>query len=234
MKIAIMQPYIFPYLGYFQLINSVDTFVIYDNIEYTKKGWINRNRLVFNSKIEHFTINIVKDSDYLNVDERKVSPVFYDKELNKILNKIKQNYGKAPFFNEVFPFIKNIFTHKTENLYEYIYHSLISVVNYLEIETTVLKSSALDIDHKLKSADKVIAICKSLNAKIYINPIGGKELYQKETFKKQGIDLYFIENELTPYAQFKNDFIPGLSIIDVLMFNSKEEVKEMLNQYHLV
>ncbi len=70
MKLAIMQPYFFPYIGYFQLINTVDEFVVYDNIEFTKKGWINRNRILVNGKDEYITLPIKKDSDFLHVKDR--------------------------------------------------------------------------------------------------------------------------------------------------------------------
>lgn len=233
-SIAIMQPYFFPYISYFQLINAVDTFVIYDNIQYTKKGWINRNRLIFNNKIEYFTINLVKDSDYLDVVERKISPLFFEKESKKILNKIKQNYRKAPFFNEIYPILIKIFFLKTDNLFDYIFESLKIISDYFEIKTILIKSSSLNINHELKGVNKVLGICNILNANNYINPIGGIELYNKKEFLKEGVTLNFLKSYQIKYHQFNIDFVPNLSIIDVMMFNSKEEIKEMLNKFQLV
>jgi len=226
MKLAIMQPYFLPYIGYFQLINAVDKFVVYDNIQFTKKGWINRNRILVNGKDEYFTLPLKKDSDYLNVDQRKLSDAFQAERL-KILRKINASYRKAPYFKTVFPLIEFIFNQQDENLFNFIFQSLKTVCDYLEIKTEFIISSTLSIDHTLKSEDKVIAICSALNAKQYINPIGGLELYSKENFKQKNIELNFIKPATIDYEQFNNEFMPWLSIIDVMMFNSTE----MLQHY---
>ncbi len=234
MKIAIMQPYFFPYLGYFQLINAVEKFVIYDNIKYTKKGWINRNRLLFGEKVEYFTINLKKNSDFAMIKERQISEDYFFKDMPKILRKIEQFYFKADNFSEVYPLITEIFNHKEPNLFRYIYNSLLKILNYLEIKTEILISSTISIDHSLKAADKVIALCKALKARTYINPIGGLELYSKEIFAKENIQLFFLRPRLEEYKQFSKAFEPGLSIIDVMMFNSKDKIKEMLDDYELI
>jgi len=233
MKLAIMQPYFMPYIGYFQLINSVDKFIIYDNIQYTKKGWINRNRILINEKDQLITLPIKKDSDYLNVVERKLSES-WDKDKSKMLNIIKSSYSKAPYFQETFELISKCLNHSEVNLFKFIYNSIILINDYLEIKTPIIISSTINIDHTLKSQEKVLSLCKSQNAKIYINSIGGIELYDKETFKQNNIELNFIKSNLIQYKQFNNKFIPWLSIIDVLMFNPKEQIKEYLNSYTLI
>jgi hypothetical protein len=232
MKLAIMQPYIFPYIGYFQLINAVDKFVVYDNIQFTKKGWINRNRILVNSKDEYFTIPLKKDSDYLNVDGRKLADSFLLEKI-KLLRKISESYKKAPYFDEVFPLLKEIISQEEENLFKFIYQSLLSVCEYLDIKTELIISSTIPIDHQLKSQNKVIAICKALDATQYINPIGGVELYSKEIFEQNNVELNFIRANPIEYPQFKNEFVPWLSIIDVMMFNSKDAVKKTLNNFIL-
>jgi hypothetical protein len=233
MKLAIMQPYFMPYIGYFQLINSVDKFIIYDNIQYTKKGWINRNRILINEKDQLITLSIKKDSDYLNVVERKLSES-WDKDKSKMLNIIKSSYSKAPYFQETFELISKCLNYSEVNLFKFIYNSIILINDYLEIKTPIIISSTINIDHTLKSQEKVLSLCKNQNAKIYINSIGGIELYNKETFKQNNIELNFIKSNPIQYKQFNNKFIPWLSIIDVLMFNSKEQIKEYLNNYILI
>jgi hypothetical protein len=230
-KIAIMQPYFFPYIGYWQLINSVDEFVVYDNIKYTKKGWINRNRFLQNGKDELFSIQIKSDSDYLDVVNRKISENF---DRDKLVKQLSSAYSKAPFFKDNFPVIKEIILFDEQNLFKYIHNSVEKICEYLEIKTKIIISSSIDIDHKnLKSQDKVIAICKALGAEQYINPIGGTELYEKDVFKQHGIELSFLKANELVYKQLGNEFVPWLSIVDVLMFNSREDVKKYLNNYTL-
>lgn len=231
MKIGIMQPYFLPYIGYFQLLNAVDKYVIYDNIQYTKKGWFNRNRILQNGKDLLISIPIVKDSDYLDVKERFVSDGF---DKNKLLNQIKESYRKAPFFDAVMPIVEDIINFEDKNLFEYIYHSVKEVCYYLNIDTEIIVSSTLNIDHSLKGQDKVIAICKEVNATEYYNAIGGQELYNIDDFKKENIDLHFVSTNPIEYKQFKNESVPWLSILDVMMFNSVDEIKEMLNDYKLI
>jgi hypothetical protein len=233
MKIAIMQPYLFPYIGYFQLINEVDQFVIYDNIEFTKKGWINRNRILVNGKDDYFTLPLKKNSDFLHVNQRKVADS-YSKDRAKIIGRIVELYKKAPQYNEVFPLIESIFSTNEENLFDFIFNSLKIISHYLEIKTEFIVSSSIAINHSLKSQDKVIAICKELRANTYINPIGGTELYSKDTFNKNDLQLNFIKSNTIKYQQFDNEFVPWLSIIDVLLFNPKEKVQEYLNQYTIL
>ena len=232
MTIGIMQPYLFPYIGYWQLINIVDTFVIYDNIQFSKKGWFHRNNILLNGKKTLFSIPLKKDSDSLDVIERFISDGA-DKEINKITRQIEIAYKKAPYFEDVFPMIKEIFQNKEKNLFKYIYNSVLQVCDYLEIDTKIIISSTIDIDHSLKSQDKVIALNKVLNATKYINPIGGIELYDFEKFQNENIELFFLNSNVPEYNQFGKEFIPYLSIIDILMFNNIKEIKKMLKDYKL-
>jgi len=233
MKLAIMQPYFMPYIGYFQLINSVDKFVIYDNIQYTKKGWINRNRILSNGKDKLITIPIKKDSDYLNVVERELSES-WGKDKIKMLNVIRSSYFKAPYYQETSELISKCLNNSEVNLFRFIYESIILINDYLEIKTPIVISSTIEADHTLKSQDKVLSICKKQNADVYINSIGGVELYDKEVFKQNNIELNFIKSNPLQYKQFDNEFVPWLSIIDIMMFNSKEQIKKYLNNYTLI
>jgi len=228
MKIAIMQPYFMPYIGYFQLINSVDQFVIYDNIQFTKKGWINRNRILANGKETYISLPLKKDSDFLDVKDRVLAGT-WQKERKKMLNIIAVSYKKAPFFNEVFPILEKIINFDDHNLFNFLLNSLREVLGFLKISTPVVVSSSLKTNNELKSQDKVIDICEQLAAKVYLNSIGGVELYNRLQFKQCNIELEFLKTSSFQYSQFKNEFLPWLSIIDVLMFNPVEEIKNFLD-----
>ncbi|MDR1715560.1 MAG: WbqC family protein [Prevotella sp.] len=231
MKLGIMQPYFLPYIGYFQLLNAVDKYVIYDNIQYTKKGWINRNRILQNGKDLMITIPLEKDSDYLDIKDRCLS-VGFDKK--KLLNQIRESYRKAPYFDMLMPLIERIVNYDDTNLFHYIDNSIREICKYLDIKTEIIISSTLDIDHSLKGQDKVITICKELKATDYYNAIGGQELYSPEEFKKENINLYFISSNPIEYKQFANEFVPWLSILDVMMFNSLENIHKILDNYKLI
>ena len=233
MKTAIMQPYFMPYIGYFQLINAVDKFVIYDNIKYTKKGWINRNRILVNGKDQYISLPLKKDSDYLNINERVLSDSWVN-ERRKLLNKLKASYAKSPFYSSVIILIEDILNHSEKNLFNFIFNSIQKVCYYLDIETPLVKSSSLDIDNSLQGALKVIEICNCLKSNSYLNPIGGINLYNKNEFLRSYIDLSFLKSDEIIYNQFKNNFLPFLSIIDILMFNSKSDIRVFLNKYSLI
>jgi hypothetical protein len=232
MNLAIMQPYFFPYIGYFQLFNLVDEFVIYDNIQYTKKGWINRNRILNNSKDDFITIPIKKDSDFLNINQRYLADTWI-LDRKKILNRIVESYKRAPNFNQVFSLFEKCIISEKVNLFDFLLNSLVETNNYLEISTKFTLSSTLDIDHSLKSQEKVLAICKYLNASEYTNPIGGLNLYSKSKFQENSIKLQFHRSNLIQYQQFTNDYLPWLSIIDVMMFNSKSDIIDFIHAYSL-
>lgn len=234
MKLGIMQPYFFPYIGYWQLMNAVDKYILYDNIQYTKNSWIRRNRILVNGKDFLFTLPIKKESDYLDIKDRHICENS-KKEKQKILNIIKNTYKNAPYFNDTFVIIENILKNSDDNLFNYIYYSIMLIKEYLEIPTEIIISSNVDINHELKSQDKVIALCNKMKATEYYNAIGGMELYSYDVFKKNGIVLSFLRTkDDILYKQFNNEFVPNLSIIDVMMFNSKDEIKDMLKQYELI
>ena len=230
MKLAIMQPYFFPYIGYFQLMNAVDEFIVYDNIEFSKKGWVNRNRILVNGNDVMFTLPLKKDSDFLNIGDRYLADIWSEEKI-KLLNKITETYRKAPFFKSAYPVIEQSIFYNESNLFKFILNSLVQMKAYLGIATPLAISSQIKIDHGLRSEEKVIAVCKSRNADVYINPIGGLELYNKSRFKEEGIQLCFLEANNIQYAQFGQPFVPFLSMIDVMMFNSTQQITEFLSQY---
>jgi hypothetical protein len=216
-KIAIMQPYFLPYLGYFQLIKAVDEFVIYDNIQFTKRGWIHRNRILQNGQPVYISLPLKKDSDYLNVNQRTLADN-YEQQKSKILAKLKGNYAKARNFEKIYNLILDILNYRSSNLFDFILNSIKVICDYLQITTPLIKSSNIEIDHNLISTDKVLEICKRLDADIYINPVGGKQLYDKADFKDKNIELIFHNFKVKEYDQIQSPFLSHLSIIDTLMF----------------
>ncbi len=230
-SLGIMQAYFMPYIGYFQLINAVDEFVIYDNIQYTKKGWINRNRILQGDGDKYITLPLKKDSDFLNIDERFLADSFNPQ---KLIKQIETIYHGAPYYQEVSKWLENILYFEEKNLFWYIFHSVKEVCKYLNITTPIIISSQLKFDNSLKGENKVIAICKERECTRYINAIGGIDLYHSAVFAKEGIELRFIKTVFQEYPQFRNKFIPALSIMDVLMFNSKFEIQQMLLNYQLI
>lgn len=233
MKVGIMQPYIFPYIGYFQAINTVDKYVIYDDVQFIKRGWINRNRLLINGKANMITFKIIKHNFKLNINEIFLVDNF-EYENNKILKSIELAYSRAPYFSNTIDVIRDILNYKDKNISKFIINSIVKICSFLDINTELIISSQLKKDTSLKAQEKGIHINKILGSDTCINAIGGMELYSKGEFKEQGIDLFFIKMKEVKYKQFNDEFIPNLSIIDVMMFNSIEEIKVMLEAYELL
>lgn len=231
-SIAIMQPYFLPYIGYFQLIAAVDTFIVYDNIKYTKKGWINRNRMLKNGKDEMFSLPLKNGSDSLDVCERELAADF---NRDKLLNQFRGAYRRAPYFEPTFPLVEQIVRHEDMNLFRFLHHSIARTCGHLGIATEIRTSSSIAIDHGLKSQGKVLALCEALGAATYVNAIGGMELYSKESFRERGIELKFIKSLPFEYPQFGNEFVPWLSIIDVMMFNPLDAIRACITtNYELI
>ena len=232
MKLGIMQPYFLPYIGYWQLINAVNKYVIYDDVNYINRGWINRNRILINGKPAYFNIPLLGASQNRKINEIKIN---HDKRLlDKGLKTIEMAYKKAPYFIDVFPRIAEIMNDNSECLASFIQNSIINICSYLEIETELILSSSLNKDNTLKGEEKILEICSILNATEYYNAIGGKKLYSFDKFCEKGIQLKFLNTDPIEYVQFKNVFQPNLSILDVMMFNSVEEIKKMLTYYTLI
>jgi len=232
MRIAIMQPYLFPYLGYFQLINAVDTFVFYDDVNFIKGGWINRNQILIDNKPALFTVPLKKASQNKLINE--IETAIDEKWLVQFFKTIEQNYKNAPYFNETIRILKKIFGKKHTKISSLAIDSALEISKYLQLNTkfevsSVAYSNTID----LSKDDRLIAICKENKYDHYINPSGGKELYKKDIFITESITLSFIDNELLPYTQFGNEFVNGLSIIDILMFNTLEETKKLMSHYSL-
>jgi hypothetical protein len=228
-KIGIMQPYLFPYIGYFQLMNMVDKYVIYDDVQFIKGGWINRNNILIQGEKRLFSIQLDDASPNKMINEIDIKDNF-----ENFQKTITMAYSKAPYFEQVFEAIKKICSYNDKNLARFIGNSFVEIAKYLDFQTEFIYSSTLQKDNTLRGQDKVIAICKELGGDQYFNAIGGQELYSRQDFANHGMELKFLKPHLAEYKQFSNEFIPGLSFIDIMMFNSPEEVKKMLDDYELI
>lgn len=236
MKIAVMQPYLFPYVGYFQLVNYVDTFVFYDDVSFIKGGWINRNNILLNKKTTLFTVPLKNASSNSLIKDTEVNKDLYRKWYKKFDKTVTQAYSKAPYFEEVKLVLDEVLSKEFNSICEYAICSVQQVAKYLEINTRFLKSSDSFSETKgLNRVERLLKICEQEKALEYVNPINGKDLYHLSDFQDRAIDLKFLKSMKTEYKQYSFPHTPSLSIIDVIMFNDKEIVKEeLLKNFELV
>lgn len=234
MTLGIMQPYIFPYLGYFQLLHAVDTFVVYDDVGFIKQGWINRNSILLNGNKYQFTIPIQNISSNNKIKETFISDKPHKWE-QKFLETIVHAYKKAPFFDNVFQLAEALIKGSAgKSLGALAFESLETVIKYLSIDVKIIRSPSIFNNNHLSNEARVIDICIQCNAKTYINALGGRELYNASYFNEKGIQLLFLRPANISYRQFENIFIPSLSIIDVMMFNDVESIRNLLGRYDLI
>jgi len=231
MIMGLNQPYFMPYIGHWQLINAVDIFIIGDDYNYINRGWINRNRILLNGEAKFFNIEIAHASQNKKINELYLSDVF---DPDKKLQLIKQAYSAAPYFQEGFALMCKILKHDQRNLADFLEYSIRCVCSYLGITTKLIRSSSIPGNSELKREYRIFDQCNYVGADTYINAICGRELYDFEAFRQRDLQLGFIQSSTTPYKQFGEDFIPNLSLIDVIMFNSKEEIQELLNQFSII
>lgn len=227
-----MQPYLFPYIGYYQLMSSVDKFVIYDDVSYIKNGWINRNRILVNGRVHYFTIPVLGGSCNNKINAVKIDKT--KKSINKIIATVEQTYKKSTFFDEVFPVVYDVLSKEYDLISDLATASLVSIKNKLDIGAEVVLTSANYDNNNLTAQDRVIDINLKENASVYINSEGGRLLYDNQTFKLNGINLKFIHPNIIPYKQLcAGEFVPSLSIIDVAMNNGWDTTKQLVNSFEL-
>lgn len=231
MKTGIMQPYVFPYVGYYQLLQATDKFVFLDDVNFINRGWINRNNILVNKAPVLFTLPLKGASQNLKINEIEADLSVW---VGKFYKTLEMAYKKAPHYADVLPVIKDVLENSGTGIAEIAKSSVAKVFDYLGIKKEIINSSAEFKNEHLKAQERIIDICCQLNTATYINPIGGTELYQQEEFAKHNMELRFIKANPIVYKQFNHDFVPYLSMLDPLMFNSKEEIKHLLNQYQLV
>jgi hypothetical protein len=231
MKLAIMQPYFLPYLGYFQLMAAADRFVVYDDVRFIKRGWINRNRILVKGCGHLFTVPLCGASQNRNLNEIQLTAETAWKE--KLLRTIELAYRRAPYFGEAFPLVRDVVNFAERNLAAYLLNGLLAVRSHLAITSEVISTSAIYDNRQLKGPARILDICQREGATVYINARGGRDLYDPARFRREHVALRFLEPWPIKYRQFASEFCPSLSIIDVLMFNSREETKTFLSHFEL-
>lgn len=234
MKLAIMQPYFMPYVGYFQLIKASDMFVAYDDVTYIKQGWINRNNLLMNGVAHKFTIPLSNGSSNVLIKDVLISAKSFDQWKKNFYKTLMSSYRKAPEYNHVMELMDQILSKVPVYIADLAIQSIQETLTYLGIPKSIYKSSEICNNTDLSSQQRVLDICQQVGADVYINPLGGQELYSKDVFKEYNLELFFIKPNNIVYPQFKNEFVPWLSMIDLLMFNSPEEIQGMLDCYELI
>jgi hypothetical protein len=234
MRTAVMQPYLFPYIGYFQLVKAVDTFIFFDDVNFITRGFIHRNSVATNGKNHLFTVPLSGASQNLQINQVEIHEGQYDKWWKKFQGTLKMNYAKAPFYNETTELVKDVFDEPPVLISSLADKSVRAISEYLGLAAGFGYSSDVDYNKEGEAQDKVLEICREYKTDTYINPIGGADLYTSTKFEAQGIKLKLLKSEETPYKQKSDVFLPSLSIIDVLMYNSKAQVGHFLDKYELV
>lgn len=231
MTLAIMQPYFLPYIGYFSLMKAVDRFVVYDDVAFINRGWVNRNQLLVGGKAHLFTIPLREASQNKKIREIALDETTRWRE--KLLRTVEQSYKKAPHFAPAYSLLAQVLQTPAGTIADLALNGLRAVNEYLGLRTELVPTSTLYENSPLKAQERILDICRREGASRYINPVGGMELYDKAAFADAGIELFFIQSAKVEYPQFGGEFVPWLSILDVLMFNSPNQVHALLDCYAL-
>lgn len=231
-RLSVMQPYIFPYIGYFHLIEASSEIIFYDDVNYIKGGWINRNRIFLEGKDLMVTVPLKDASSFKTIADTMTG--YNDKFRDKLAKQLFAAYAKAPFYGPVSKLVLSVFDRGNGSIADLAIDSIVAVYDYLGLPIRYSKSSEQWASSKgMDKADRLIYMTRQSGYSNYINPVGGSELYDKAYFEKNGVKLSFVRPENISYRQFDYTFVPWLSIIDVLMFNDIKRVREMFTQYEV-
>lgn len=230
MVLAAHQPYFIPYLAYWQLIGAVDHFLIADDYAFMKQGWINRNRILVNGKPNYFRIEVNGQSSYRYINKTELLPISVEDKMKTVY----MAYHKAPFYAEGSRLIEEILSFPELNLSKFLSNSIFKICDYLGIDTAISYTSEIPGNNSFHLEQRIYDFCKAHGAEVYVNAIGGQDLYHFDEFRQHGIKLRFINSSHPEYKQFGDDFVGHLSILDAIMFNSKEELQWMLKQYTFI
>lgn len=232
MRLAIMQPYFFPYLGYWQLIRSADRLVILDDVSFIKRGWINRNRILINGEPSYITIPLVGASQNKRIcDISMQSPEHWRR---KMLKSIEQSYRNSACFEPMFGEIDRLIRHETSDLSDYLANQLRGIARLLDMDTDIVVTSRIYCNEALKGHERILDICRREGATTYINLPGGQELYDPAYFEEADTALCFIAPRISPYQQGSENFVPNLSLIDALLEIGKEGVMQRLDEFDVI
>lgn len=235
MKLAGMQPYFFPYLGYFGLIKHSDIFIIADNVQYIEPGWIRRNRILKpNEGWQYVGIPVVKCSHKTSIKEVKINES--EPWRDRIIRQLQHYSKRAPYYNDVIRFLERAFEAETDSIADLNVQLLAETCRYIGIPFHAEVFSRLDVVVERANAPDEWALntCRALDADTYINPPGGIEFYDHRKYARAGIELEFLKVNLRPYDQGAGAFEEGLSILDAMMFNTPQEIRAMLDDYDIL
>lgn len=234
MNLAVMQPYIFPYIGYFQLLHAADTFVFFNDVQYKRRSYISRNAILVNDKAWSFSVPTQKADRQSLIKDIQLHTSEFENWRDKFLKTIEHSYNKAPYFNEVMALVTSVLDTSHPGIGKLAEESIRAVASYLNIGVQFKESAQLEYAPDGDGQDKIIAICKLLGAHRYINAINGRKLYKQETFKQEDIELAFIDSDVRPYQQSSSTFVSHLSILDMMMYLNPEELRDHLQNYNLL
>ncbi|MDH4610278.1 hypothetical protein E8F12_17155 [Pseudomonas sp. BN102] len=231
--ISIMQPYVFPYIGYFCLIEESDVFVFYDDVNFINRGWINRNRILINGTPYNFTIPLSNGSQNKLICDIKTHS--FDDFKRKFLKQIQLAYGKCPFYEVGYRYVLDVLSTEQSSISDVAIKSIERFYEVIGVDKKFVRSSACFSNTRgMARPDRLIEITKLLDSDNYVNSIGGTELYEKDYFADRGVNLSFVNPKLKSYKQISaREFVAGLSVIDVLMNNDVENIKLHLQSYEL-
>lgn len=232
MKVAIMQPYFFPYIGYFQLMHVADTFVSFDDVQYIDRGWVNRNRIRVRNAPAWFTMPVHKAPR-----EEAIAARHYLLDAGTVLamkQRLASNYALAPFFEDVMPVLSTILDHADASVAGFNTNLLTVIARRLGVGCRLLSSSSIDQTQGLRGQAKIIDICGRVGASAYVNAIGGIALYDPAPFEQAGIELRFIRSAATTAPPLEGADQPPLSIIDTLMFQGWDGARTALDRHELL
>ena len=232
-----MQPYIFPYIGYFQLINYVDKWVIFYDTQYIAKGWINRNRILhpeINKQWQYFTVPLKKHSRDSNIKDLEINQSIKWQE--ELFGKLSAYKRKAPYYAATIALVNDCLAFECSTLSQWLEYSLKSVCAYLDIpfNYAVFSKMKINTENVNHPGQWALEIADAMQAGEYVNPHGGFEVFRESDFSARNIKLHFLKPGLTPYVQRRGCFVPGLSIIDIMMWKDKDEINAMLNDFTIV
>lgn len=229
MIIAGNQPYFLPYIAYWQLMKACDLFLIGDDYAFIKSGWVQRNRILQQGKPVYFGLEINDISCHRLINQTELLRDDFPRKLKELYH----CYRSAPFFERGYDLMERIFSCEETNLTAFLVNSIEIIRDYLGIKTKMMYTSQIEGNCRFKRECRVFDFCDRLGGTTYVNPIGGQSLYKKDEFAEHGIELKFIHSHCRAYKQFGKNFVPGLSILDVIMFNSREEIAQMLGEFTL-
>ncbi|WP_158774253.1 WbqC family protein [Cobetia sp. L2A1] len=235
MNIVIMQPYLLPHLGYFQLMHACDEFLIFDDVSYIPRGFINRNSVLLNGKAHRFTLSVPQASP-----NRLISELSFASTQEPLLETLRHAYAKAPYFAQVMPLLQTILRYEERRIAPFCQHSFEQICRYLGIRCRFYKTSEIDHDRRLKGQARLIDLASRRGASRYINSIGGRKLYSATAFNDADMALAFLSShpcvhaQSSPTSRTHAPFVPGLSIVDVLMWCSPQDIAAQLEEYALV